>query len=100
MFEFFKSLFAKKLKTGPDTLAELLNQVHGPSQLEHKPEHAVLQLKTQIMFHQIELDHLVSQPMMKFTGSWRADMGDGTVVLDWVPVMILPEALYCYAGNN
>jgi hypothetical protein len=100
MFEFFKSLFVKKLKTGPDTLAELLNQVHGPSQLEHKPEHAILQLKTQIMFHQIELDHLVSQPMMKFTGSWRADMGDGTVVLDWVPVMILPEALYCYAGNN
>jgi hypothetical protein len=100
MFKFFKSLFTKKFKTGPATLAELLNQVHGPSQLEYKPEHDTLKLKTQIMFHQIELDHLVTQPMMKFTGSWKADMGDGTVVLDWVPVMILPEALYCYAGNN
>ena len=52
------------------------------------------------MFQQIELEHLVAQPMMKFTGTWKADMGDGTVVFDWVPVMILPEALYCYAGNN
>jgi len=100
MFNFLKLWFTKKPKTGPNTLEELLNQIYEPSKFDYKPEHALLKFKTQLMFENMELEHLAEQPPVRFMGTWKADMGDGTVVFDWVPVVVLPEILYIYSRNN
>lgn len=89
----------KKETYGPTNLNELLKQFDQPKK-QKTPQQLAMDIYYQEKFAEVELDYLKDQPDTKFQGSWKINNADGTIDIDFVPVTIRPEVVFCCHGKN
>lgn len=85
--------------TGPNTLAELMQQFDAPP--KHKTaEEIIRDYQMRQVMAQLELSYLQTDPAMCYQGNQRWHDAAGNKYFDFVPCVLRPEVLYCNYGKN
>jgi len=102
MFEFIKKLFKapNKTMTGPNTLAELLEQFKTHNPVSKTPEDIVRDYTIKETMASLELSYLRQDPAIFYTGNQVWYDQDGNKYFDFVPCVMRPEVHYCCYGKN
>lgn len=98
----FKALLGikpKPIKSGPNTLEELLEQFDLPKKEKNQSDIVRDYLVLQTMA-QLEVEMLKLEPARVYLGSTRINHDDGIVQLNFVYCVVRPEVVYCSYGKN
>jgi len=108
LFKIFQDLLTGSLFTssgkqvysvGPNNLNELLKQFDQPKK-EKTQEEIERDYKIKLKMHDLELFYLKGNPSIDYLGSYKSYNNDSTIDIDFVPVSVRPEVIYCNNGLN
>lgn len=89
----------KKVISGPNTLAELLEQFDLP--LKEKTQNDIVRdYQVFITMANLEVEMLRMEPSKAFRGLQIWLDNNGNKFIDWVPCIVRPEVVYCSYGKN